>query len=200
MDTLILDKDGNPLCMLPLSVVDWQTSIKLVSLGKVEILKNYDNWEVNSPSITMKVPSIVMSTEYIKWNHKTKFSRNNVYLRDNYQCQFCFRTFPVKQLTLDHVLPKRYGGKTNWTNICTACKVCNNKKGDNKNIIPIKMPHRPTYYELVSRRQQLPILIRDSDWKFYLPWDSNLIIITDKKCISEIESSPTHNYGEMLNG
>jgi len=33
-------------------------------------------------------------------------------------------------LTLDHVLPRSRGGKSSWTNLVTACKTCNSKKGD----------------------------------------------------------------------
>ena len=34
------------------------------------------------------------------------------------------------QLTLDHVVPISRGGETTWENVVTACKKCNNKKGN----------------------------------------------------------------------
>ena len=33
-------------------------------------------------------------------------------------------------LTLDHLIPRSKGGKSSWTNLVTACKKCNSKKGD----------------------------------------------------------------------
>lgn len=178
MDTLILNKDGNPLCMFPLSIVSWQTAIKLVALEKVVTIKEYNDWVVSSPTTKINVPSIVMTTEYVKWNHKTKFSRSNVYIRDNFSCQYCGKQFDAEVLTLDHVVPKSHGGKTNWTNISTACKKCNNAKGNESHMRPIKMPHKPSYFELVARRQEYPITIREEEWKYYLPWKDSLIYLT----------------------
>lgn len=175
MDTLILNKDGNPLSILPLSVVSWQTAIKLMVLGKITVIKYHNDWEVSSPSIKMKVPSIAMTTDYIKWTKQVKFTRGNVFLRDDHTCQFCKKIFAPNVLTFDHVLPKVYGGKTNWTNIVTACKSCNNKKSDNKNIVPKDKPYRPSYYELVAKRLKLPVTVKDEEWCTYLPWKRDLI-------------------------
>jgi 5-methylcytosine-specific restriction endonuclease McrA len=36
----------------------------------------------------------------------------------------------VKQLTLDHVIPKSRGGKNTWNNLVTCCFTCNLKKGN----------------------------------------------------------------------
>ena len=33
------------------------------------------------------------------------------------------------ELSLDHVVPRRYGGKSTWENIVCACLKCNIKKG-----------------------------------------------------------------------
>lgn len=58
-----------------------------------------------------------------------RFSRQNIYLRDGFRCQYCHWTGSVNFLTLDHLLPTAKGGKTTWDNIVTACKPCNMKKG-----------------------------------------------------------------------
>lgn len=58
-----------------------------------------------------------------------RFSRQNIYLRDGFRCQYCHWTGPSTHLTLDHLLPTAKGGKTSWDNIVTACKTCNMKKG-----------------------------------------------------------------------
>lgn len=176
MDTLILNKDHNPLSIVPLSVVPWQTAIRLAYQTKVYVIAEYEHWHVRSPSTKMKVPSVVVTSEYIKWNRQVKYNRTNIYLRDQFTCQLCGdKGLPVGQLTLDHVVPRKHGGKTNWKNIVTACRKCNHKKGDDKTIIPKKMPSRPSYYELMARRMDYPITVRDESWLIYLNWPEDKI-------------------------
>ncbi|HRU40063.1 MAG TPA: HNH endonuclease, partial [Candidatus Goldiibacteriota bacterium] len=59
---------------------------------------------------------------------RPKFSKKSVFIRDNYQCQYC-GCHSVKP-TIDHIIPRCKGGKNDWTNTVTACHACNNKKGD----------------------------------------------------------------------
>jgi len=168
-DTLILNKDGTPLSLLPLSVVNWQIAIRLVVTDKVRILKNHDNWNVRSPSITMAVPSVVITNDYIKWNRRVKFTRNNIFLRDDYTCQYCGKEYNEKHLSLDHVVPRSKGGKTNWLNIITSCKPCNTKRGANESIQPMKKCTIPSYYELVAKQFKKPIHVKDEYWKTFIP-------------------------------
>src|SRR5690606_16624796 len=58
-----------------------------------------------------------------------RFTRNNIFLRDHYTCQYCGNKPPHSHLTMDHVHPVVKGGKKTWDNIVTACRVCNVKKG-----------------------------------------------------------------------
>jgi len=77
-----------------------------------------------------------------------KFSRINVYLRDDFTCGYCGRRLPMSQLTYDHVLPRARGGRTDWENILTACTGCNAKKGARtpaeSGMRPLRQPFRPT--------------------------------------------------------
>jgi 5-methylcytosine-specific restriction endonuclease McrA len=184
MDTLVLNKDGSPLSVLPLSIIPWQTAIRLTCLEKVRVLKEYDEWVVRSPSTTMHVPSIVICTDFVKWNRQIKYNRSNVYLRDNFTCQLqtqykCKKQngkWKIQDLTLDHVLPRHKGGKTNWKNIVTACRDCNSAKGHDDTVVPKHLPYVPSYYELVAKRQKLPLYIKDKEWSNYLSWDPELIV------------------------
>lgn len=175
-DCLILNADGTPLSVIPLSVVSWQVGIRLLVTDKVRVLKEYDNWIVRSPSTQMSVPSVVMATDYVRWNRQVKYSRSNIFLRDNYTCQLCGNKPGEFNLSLDHVVPRSKGGKTSWTNIVTACKSCNSIKGNDETIVPKIKPQRPSYYELVARRSKQPIVIKDDFWKNFLPWEEKLII------------------------
>ena len=174
-DTLILNADGNPLSVVPLSVVTWQTAIRLAYQDKVRVVNEYEDWEVHSPSCTWKVPSIVMCADYVKWYRQVKYNRSNILLRDLFTCQLCGARPPISQFTLDHVVPRAHGGKTNWTNIVTACKKCNHAKGSNKKIRPKVMPTKPNYYELMAKRQKFPITVRDESWLTFLDWDPKLV-------------------------
>ncbi len=58
-----------------------------------------------------------------------RFNRRNVFARDGNLCQYCGRTFPTSELSLDHVVPSSRGGITSWENIVCACVACNVRKG-----------------------------------------------------------------------
>lgn len=184
MDTLVLNKDGRPLSELPLSAISWQLAIKLHALDKITIMDYYDDWVVRSPSAEFKVPSIIMTSEFIRIKRVVNFSRNNVFLRDGYVCQYCHKDFKSISLSLDHVLPRSKGGKTNWKNIVTSCKKCNSLRGNDESILPHKMPWKPNYYELVSKRKKLPVRISDPSWKIFLDWEEDLYVLNSKKLTS----------------
>jgi 5-methylcytosine-specific restriction endonuclease McrA len=187
-DTLILNADGRPLSEVPLSAVPWTTATRLMFLDKVRIIKEYDDWTIRSQHLEIKVPSIVIMVKQVKWGKHLKYSRNNVYLRDDYTCQLRItnRCKDAKgkgkavDLTLDHVVPKSMGGKTTWLNVCAACKPCNSEKGNDARIVPKKLPHKPSYYEILAKRKTLPIQIRDEDWKHYIDWPADLIKLIDQ--------------------
>ncbi len=52
-----------------------------------------------------------------------------LFRRDNYHCLYCGEQFSHSMLSRDHVIPKSQGGKDSWTNLVTACKRCNHRKG-----------------------------------------------------------------------
>ena len=52
-------------------------------------------------------------------------NRQKVFDRDNNQCVFCGSR---KDLTVDHILPKSKGGKSNSENLQTLCGPCNSRK------------------------------------------------------------------------
>ncbi|MEJ2586975.1 MAG: HNH endonuclease, partial [Deltaproteobacteria bacterium] len=90
----------------PLRIINWKKAITLLMLGKVEVLEEYGT-EVHSVSFTLKLPSVVRLLMMAKRPRTSvKFSRQNIYARDKYCCQYCGRKFPVEDLSYDHVIPK----------------------------------------------------------------------------------------------
>ena len=168
MDTLVLNADARPVSYLPLSLVNWKEAITYMCLDKCAVLEWYDDWVVSSPSWETRVPAVIMLKDMYKRKSNPRFSKSNVYLRDLYNCQYCTKPFTKSELTIDHVLPISKGGKTNWTNIVTACKSCNVKKGARTDIKPIRLPYMPDYYELVGKRKKLDFDLRQESWKQYL--------------------------------
>ena len=62
---LVLNADYRPLSYYPLSLWNWQDSIKSAYLDRVTIVNNYDRI-IKSPSFSMKLPSVIALKSYIK--------------------------------------------------------------------------------------------------------------------------------------
>ena len=73
---------------------------------------------------------IVLSAFNGRFTKEVRFSRRNIFERDDNCCQYCGRKFERSELTLDHVVPRSRGGSSTWNNIVLACIRCNLRKGD----------------------------------------------------------------------
>jgi 5-methylcytosine-specific restriction endonuclease McrA len=114
---------------LPHAILNWRESICLVYEKKVHVLEEYEE-TVSSPSTTYYVPAVLQLKRAVAPMKKgVKFSRINVFTRDKFRCQYCGDPFPMGELNYDHVVPRKHGGKTTWTNIVAACLPCNGRKG-----------------------------------------------------------------------
>jgi len=114
----------------PLKVVSWQRAITLLFLGKCELVEEYDH-AVKSTYLVVKVPAVVrLVNAFRRHKNRVKFNRANIFARDRYSCQYCGEKGKMADLTYDHVIPRSRGGKTEWTNIATACLPCNSAKGN----------------------------------------------------------------------
>lgn len=168
MATLLLNADAQPTSLLPLSTVEWQEAIRYLVLDKVRVLEWYENWIVRSPNWSTRVPAVIMLKEYQKPKNHARLSKKNVFLRDLYTCQYCGVDCQGTDATLDHVVPISLGGKGNWTNLVTACKPCNYKKGNQMKMKPKISPHKPDFWELVEKRRRLGFNYNHPSWKNYL--------------------------------
>ncbi|WP_299308700.1 HNH endonuclease [uncultured Croceicoccus sp.] len=171
---LVLNADYSPLSYYPLSLWPWQTAIKAVFLDRVDIVASYER-QVHSPSLDMQIPSVIALREYVKPSEFPAFTRFNVFLRDRFECQFCGSP---KQLTFDHVVPRRLGGKTSWENIVAACAPCNMRKGGRtpkQANMQLKLaPIRPTNWQLQQRGREFPPHYLHETWRDWLYWDIEL--------------------------
>ncbi|MDZ4308828.1 HNH endonuclease [Allopontixanthobacter sp.] len=170
---LVLNADYTPLSYYPLSLWPWQTAIKAIFLDRVDVVASYDR-EVHSPSLDMKIPSVIALKQYVRPSEFPAFTRFNVFLRDRFTCQYCGDNH---HLTFDHVIPRRLGGRTSWENIVAACAPCNMKKGGRtpkQAHMPHVTPIRPTNWQLQQRGKAFPPNFLHETWRDWLYWDIEL--------------------------
>jgi len=168
---LLLNADFTPMSVAPLSVWGFERTLRNVLKERVIVLEEHDIL-LRSPSFAYKPPAVVALKEYVKTPKRVVFSRMNIFLRDNFTCQYCNKKFSSSTLTFDHVVPRAKGGKTSFTNIVSACVTCNARKGSSTFMKPIKEPIEPSFYALnktLSHRGDL-----HKSWKDYLYWSGVL--------------------------
>lgn len=170
-DTLLLNADAQPLSYLPLSTVSWKEAIVYMYLNKCTVLEWYDDWMVSSMTWETKVPAVIMLKDYVKQKTSVRFSKSNVFLRDQYFCLYCDCEVTRASGTLDHVLPLSMGGKTTWENIVTACGSCNAKKANKTIMKPKYKPYQPGYWELVRKKRQMDLNISHPSWEKWIDYE-----------------------------
>jgi len=110
----------------PLNICRVRRAVVLLLCGKAEILEN-GRGSLHSMEGVFDVPSVIRLVYYIKrpWRQR-KMTKLEVFNRDQYRCQYCGRE--TRELTLDHVVPRRRNGQHSWENLVSACIPCNRRK------------------------------------------------------------------------
>jgi len=171
---LVLNADYRPLSYYPLSLWPWQDAVKAAWLDRVDIVSEYDE-VVHSPSTTIRIPSVVVLKDYVKPQKRVAFTRFNLFLRDEFRCQYCGAK---GDLTFDHVVPRAKGGITSWENVVEACSPCNLKKGSKllrqTSMGLRKPPRQPDPGELMNMGRKFPPNHLHESWMDFLYWDAEL--------------------------
>ena len=171
---LILNADYQPLSYFPLSLWSWQDAVKAVFLDRVSVVDEYEQC-VRSANFEMPIPSVVALKDYVPQNRSPAFTRFNLFLRDGFECVYCGSP---NELTFDHLIPRRLGGKTHWNNIVAACSRCNLKKGGrlvrDAGMKLRQQPFRPTMHQLQAQGRKFPPNYLHRSWLDYLYWDIEL--------------------------
>ncbi|HQY44043.1 MAG TPA: HNH endonuclease [Paracoccaceae bacterium] len=171
---LVLNADFRPLSYYPLSLWPWQEAIKAVFLDRVTILAEYEE-VVRSQRSAIRIPSVVVLKDYVKPQKRVAFTRFNLFLRDEFCCQYCGSK---GDLTFDHVMPRSRGGVTSWENVVAACAPCNLRKG-NKSLRQSglhlrRLPHQPSPEEMQNAGRRFPPNYLHQSWMDFLYWDAEL--------------------------
>jgi len=172
---LVLNADFRPLSYFPLSVWKWQDAVKAAYLDRVTILAEYDR-VVHSPSVEIRIPSVIVLKDYMKPAKTTAFTRFNLFLRDEFMCQYCGSH---GDMTFDHVVPRSRGGLTTWQNVVASCGPCNLRKGA-RSLKQVGMnlrkpPVQPSANQLLNAGRKFPPNFLHESWMDFLYWDAELL-------------------------
>lgn len=184
---LLLNADYSPL-----SIISWQKaiiwSIRFQHNPKygIEIIDFYKNDHINGVDKKYPIPAVAKTQRFFKINNQVvTFSRKNIFIRDDYTCQYCNQKYDINSLTYDHVIPKskwrdQKGSATCWTNIVTACTWCNRRKGNKTpkeanmplQNLPVKPNKHTKYLPVINHLNKIK---RDipHEWIPYLPQSFN---------------------------
>ena len=88
--SLVLNADYSPVSLFPLSVWNWQDTLRAVFGGKAIVVSEYDHQSVRSVSRDVNLPSVIALKKF----HRRKednvilpVTRRYIYIRDDFKCQ-----------------------------------------------------------------------------------------------------------------
>lgn len=144
-ETLVLNRH-----FYAVHVTDWRRAVSLVYCDHARVVDeeyrtySFEDWRalseamrthpagfVRTPTFRIAIPEVIALRFYDRLPPQTvKFTRRNIYEHYGHRCCYCGGRFPTSELNLEHVVPRSRGGRTDWTNVVTACVPCNVRKGD----------------------------------------------------------------------
>jgi len=157
---LRLDISGAPIrwipceeaaCLYTRNMVAWTTGDSVYTLrgGWNRATRAQSRLEVHS-IIAVKRS---LAGQHIKRNIPPLNNRE-LFLRDGHLCMYCGQGFSEGRLTRDHVRPLSRGGRDRWTNVVSACRDCNTRKGnrtpEEAGMGLLAVPYAPNWAEFLA--------------------------------------------------
>lgn len=151
---------------MPLEWIDYQEAVRLYYLGHVAYacgrllyrIRGGFNVRLGRRSV-IELNSIIATEGSLQAalkghsDYVPPLNNKALFRRDDQICMYCGGRFPDSRLSRDHVTPVSRGGADTWSNVVTACKHCNNFKGDRKpeecGLQLLAVPFVPTHAEYV---------------------------------------------------
>jgi 5-methylcytosine-specific restriction endonuclease McrA len=147
----------------PIHVCSIHRAMNLIISEKASLVLN-GRGEIKTVRKAFPRPSIIRLDKMVKRPHPNiRLTKREIFRRDDYICQYC--GINGIHLTLDHVLPRRLGGKHNWENLVAACPACNHRKGgrtlEQSGMKLLRQPGQPptSAYYFFARH-----LVENTDW------------------------------------
>jgi len=132
---LIVDSHGQPVrwAALPRAARYYACGKVVTDLGESLFSMSGGLQELSGERSYVVSSSIVM----IRGRHRSPNGRNQVglskhrlFARDRHVCAYCGAHCGESDLTVEHIVPVSRGGRHDWTNVVTACRSCNTRKGN----------------------------------------------------------------------
>lgn len=119
----------------------------------------------------MKVPAVILLQEYAHIPaREPKLSRENIFKRDGFRCQYTGKVLPPEQLNVDHVIPRSHGGRYTWENLVTSSVKCNQLKADRlPHEAGLKLIRKPTRPRWRVFTVEVPEEFHPLAWKYFIP-------------------------------
>jgi 5-methylcytosine-specific restriction endonuclease McrA len=170
----------------PVHVTSAKRAFTLLYIGAARVIEpdfstfDFESWAelaiaahhdvIRTMTRAIRIPRVIVLQMYDRLpKTRVRFSRLNIYARDDNTCQYCALKLPRAQLNLDHVIPRARGGRTTWENVVCCCVPCNLKKGAKlayeAGMKLLRSPFRPKWTPTfrapsgkVAHREWLPFL------------------------------------------
>ena len=142
----------------------------LISELRAENKGPHEDW-IRAVNFELQIPRVIRLLKYDRIPRQTlRFNRRNVFARDGHRCQYCTRTFPASQLSMDHVMPRSRGGDNSWENVVCCCLKCNVSKGGRTpkeaRMTLMRKPTKPKFSPWLVNKLNNP---RYESWRTFLP-------------------------------
>jgi len=146
---------------MPMAWLTWQEAVllharDLVSWTYGETLKVVQGG-INKVGMRTRLPLksvLACKGKVITLDYQPCLSNATLFRRDHHTCLYCGLRFETKDLSRDHVLPVSRGGLDEWTNVVTACKRCNARKGSRllseSSLTLLALPYRPNHADYLA--------------------------------------------------
>jgi 5-methylcytosine-specific restriction endonuclease McrA len=194
-DVLVLNRN-----FYAIHITSWQRAISLIYTDHARVVDedyrqySFQDWRelsllmrespsgfVSTPTFRIAIPEVIALRNYDRLPvGDVKFTRRNIYEHYNHRCCYCGEKFNTAELNLEHVLPRSRGGKTDWSNIVTACMPCNLKKADRlpeeAGMKLLIRPFKPKWRGSSSLVFRVPVKIKAS-WQRFIDnvyWNTEL--------------------------
>jgi len=146
-------------------LVEWSEWIKLP-------IRDFD-LSIKTIRGSIRIPSIIVSRKFAKTiMREPKLTKDNIFRRDDFTCQYTGRKLPLRDLNLDHVIPVSRGGENTWENMVCCDKMLNftkaNKTPKEAGLSLIRKPFKPKATPMNSLRKVITDAYRHPDWKTVL--------------------------------
>ncbi len=170
---------------VPITMTSVRRAVTLVYKGLARVVSpstyetfTFDSWIrvdasedeacIRTVSLRIRVPEAILLASYDAIPHShIPFTRKNLYRRDRFTCQYCGKRPQVRELTIDHIVPRSKGGRSTWTNCVVACMTCNTRKSDRTpsqvGLTLHSRPHKPKW------QPHITIPAGKETWEKFIP-------------------------------